>query len=64
MDLCAATSKADVEVGDIPGSNLEVMEFTPGKIVFRLKDPDRTIMNAVIFKAKINGQSKILYVIE
>ncbi|MEA4822114.1 MAG: fibronectin type III domain-containing protein, partial [Erysipelotrichales bacterium] len=64
VDLCAATSKADIEAGDIPGTNLEVMEFTPGKIVFSLKDPGRTIMNAVIFKAKINGQSKILYVIE
>nr|HPL54888.1 fibronectin type III domain-containing protein [Bacillota bacterium] len=64
MDFCAATSKVNIEAGDIAGTNLEVMEFTPGTIVFSLKDPGRTIINAVIFKAKINGQSKILYAIE
>jgi hypothetical protein len=64
VDLCAATSNKDIEVGEIPGSNLEVREYTPGIIAFSLKDPSKAIMNAIKFKAKINGQSKILYVIE
>lgn len=64
VDLCAATAKQDIEIGEIQGTNLEVREFTPGTIVFSLKDPSKAIMNAVKFKAKINGQSKIIYVIE
>lgn len=64
IDLCAATSKKDIEAGGIEGSNLEVKQFTPGTIVFSLKDSNKAIMNAIKFKAKINGQSKIMYVIE
>lgn len=64
VDFCAATAKQDIETGDIQGTNLEVKEFTPGNIVFSLKDPNKAIMNAVKFKAKINGQAKIQYVIE
>jgi len=64
VDLCAATANRDIETGEIPGTNLEVKEYAPGTIVFSLIDPSKSIMNAVKFKAKINGQSKILYVIE
>lgn len=64
VDLCAATSKKDFEVGEISGTNLEIKELTPGTIVFSLKDPSKAIMNAIKFKAKINGQSKVVYVIE
>lgn len=64
VDLCAATAGQDITVGEITGTNLEIKEFTPGTIVFGLKDSGKAIMNAVKFKAKINGQSKILYVIE
>lgn len=64
IDFCTATAKKDIEVGEIQGTNLEVKEFTPGTIVFSLKDPNKAIMNAVKFKSKINGQAKIQYVIE
>ena len=64
IDLCAATASQEITVGEIIGTNLEVKKFTPGTVVFGLKDSNKTIMNAIKFKAKINGQSKILYVIE
>lgn len=64
IDLCAATPEQNINVGDIQGTNLEIKQFTQGTIVFMLKDPNKATINAIKIRAKLNGQAKILYVIE
>lgn len=64
VDFCAATSKLDNTVGVINGTNLQVLEYTPGRIVFKLIDPTQGIMNSIVFRSKTNGTSKITYSIE
>jgi hypothetical protein len=64
VDLCAATPEANLETGNIAGTNIRVESFTPGKITYVIQSTGKTVMNAIKFLAKSNDYSKITYTIE
>ncbi|MCX8132308.1 MAG: hypothetical protein N3I35_19715 [Clostridia bacterium] len=69
-DLCTATKKKELITGDIPGTNVIITQYVPGKVTFVIVNPvaqgksKSGPVNSISFKAKINGQSKIVYTVE
>lgn len=64
MDLCAATAQADLETGTVSGTNITILEFSPGKAVFKITGADRTNVNIVKFLSNTNENSSVTYRIE
>ena len=64
IDLCANTPKTDISPGMIEGMNITVSEFSPGKIVYRVNNADKTVVNMIRFISKTNDNSRVSYVIE
>lgn len=63
VDLCAATPKIDNTQGTITGTELTVSELTSGNVVF-IANSTSGVVNAIKFKVKVGGYSKITYVVE
>ena len=64
IDLSTVTPEVETKTGSIEGTNIEVVEFTPGKIKYEINDSDKTVVNSIKFMAKVNEYSKITYSIE
>lgn len=64
LDLSAATPEMELAAGPIPGTNMTVIEFAGGRIVYDVINADKTIMNTIKFQAKSNEYSKITYTVE
>lgn len=70
VDICSITSAKELVAGAIPGTNVEVMEYTPGTIKFKVNNTLEQgkqwsgVVNTVRFKLKISGQSIITYGIQ
>ncbi|MGB7605968.1 MAG: fibronectin type III domain-containing protein [Lutisporaceae bacterium] len=69
LDLCALTSRIDLNTGNLIGTDIQIVQFTQGTIVFK-KLGDSTgqawtgLVNSIKFKGKIDGESQITYSIQ
>lgn len=61
VDLYAATPRRDVERGMIEGSSLSIKEFTPGKAVYHVDSPDKSILVIVKFISKVTKKTNMSY---
>lgn len=64
LDLSAITQEVDLKTGNIEGTNITILSFVPGEIVFEIQSEGKTAVNTIKFMAKTNEYSKITYVIE
>lgn len=64
IDLCAVTPALETTMGKVEGTNITVQKFTPGEIVYRIEDVQKTVVNSIKFVSKINGHSRVVYTIE
>jgi hypothetical protein len=69
VDLCAATSRIDTAAGDIIGSDIRIVQFSPGTIVFRKINGGINgqtwsgTVNSIKFKSNMTGQPVVQYMI-
>lgn len=69
LDLCALTSRIDLNTGNLIGTDIQIVQFTQGTIVFK-KLGDSTgqawtgLVNSIKFKGKTDGESQITYSIQ
>lgn len=64
FDLCAVTPAPETGIGSVEGTNIEVVGFSPGKIVYKIKNAGRTVVNIIKFLANASGRSNVSYTIE
>jgi hypothetical protein len=64
LDLSAITPEKELAPGPIAGTNMAVVQFTPGTIVYSVQNTDKTVVNSIRFQAKTSDYSKITYSIE
>lgn len=64
FDLCALTPKPETETGVIEGTNICVNEFSPGKIVYKITDANKTVFQIIKFLSNTNGHSNVTYTIQ
>ncbi|CAG7658647.1 hypothetical protein PAECIP111802_07110 [Paenibacillus allorhizosphaerae] len=65
LDLSAITPELELSAGDIAGTNITVEESVPGKIVFRIRNADKTVVNSIKFQCITSGEyPKVTYTIE
>lgn len=64
IDLSANTDEINLTTGAIEGTNLTVLVYEPGLIVFYATRADRTVVNSIRFMSKTNDYSPITYRIE
>lgn len=63
FDLCAVTPEPETILGEISGTNITIVEFSPGKIVYKITGADKTSVNIIKFISKAGGYSKVTYII-
>lgn len=69
MDLCGTTSRIDLATGNIIGTDIRIVQFTPGTIVLSKTSTEPTgqgwsgVVDSIKFKSKIDGQSLVVYTI-
>ncbi len=69
-DLYATTSQTDTAVGNIPGTDLSVTQFTPGTAILTLNTPVSPgqsftgLVTTIRFRSKINGNSVITFSVD
>ena len=70
VDLCGTTPRLDMTTGNIIGTDVQVIQFAPGTIVFKKITPVGLgqswsgEVDSIKFKSKISGQSSITYNIQ
>ena len=64
FDLCALTPQPETETGFIEGTNISVVEFSPGKIVYKISNANKTVIQIIKFLSSMNGHSKVTYTIQ
>ena len=70
VDLNAMTEAIELTAGKIEGTNIEIVKAEAGRIVFRIdQEVENTetwsgILDIIKFKAKVNGQSVINYIVQ
>jgi chitodextrinase len=64
LDLNAGTAETNLSEGKIEGTNVTVTEFQPGKIVYKIENADKTVVNIVKFMSKTNEYTEITYTVE
>lgn len=64
LDLSATTPEMERAVGPIKGTDINVSEFSNGRIVYTISNAEKTIFNAIKFMAKSNEYSRITYSVE
>lgn len=66
-DLCGITSKIDNSAGAVTGTDIQIVQFTPGTIVFKKTSSDQSyqawsgIVDTIRFKALADGQTNVIY---
>lgn len=69
LDLCGTTSRIDLSTGNIIGTDIRIVQFTPGTIVLSKTSTEPTgqgwsgVVDSIKFKSKIDGQSSVVYTI-
>jgi hypothetical protein len=63
LDLSLLTPELETAAGNIQGTNMTVVSFDPGKIVYHVHDVNKTVLNGIRFWAKVNQYSQITYTI-
>jgi len=69
VDLCALTARIDQNIGNLIGTDIQIVQFTQGTIVFK-KLGNSTgqawtgLVNSIKFKGKIDGEAQITYSIQ
>ncbi len=69
VDLCALTARIDQNTGNLIGTDIQIVQFTQGTIVFK-KLGNSTgqawtgLVNSIKFKGKIDGEAQITYSIQ
>ena len=70
VDLNAMTEAIELTAGKIEGTNIEIVKAEAGRIVFKIdQEVENTetwsgILDIIKFKAKVNGQSFINYIVQ
>lgn len=64
FDLCAATPEPETAVGQVKGTYINITEFSPGRIVYKISGTDKTVVNIIKFISKTGGNSKVTYTIK
>jgi hypothetical protein len=69
LDLCSATSRIDMTVGGVVGTDIQIVQFTPGTIVFKklgtLTGQAWTgQINSIKFKSKTEQSTQVIYSFE
>lgn len=64
FDLCAVTTEPETEVGPVKGTNITVVEFLPGKIIYKISGSGSTTVNIIKFLSITNGNSKVTYTVK
>lgn len=64
FDLCALTPHPETEAGFIEDTNISVVEFNPGKIVYKISNANKTVVQIIKFLSNMNGHSKVTYTIQ
>lgn len=68
-DLCTFSSKIELTKGNIEGTGITIIEYSPGKIVFVVDKsipPGESwtgVINSIKFKAKVSGGTNITYTV-
>jgi len=69
VDLSTLTAEIELTTGRIPGNDITVTEFTPGRIVIvvdKTIDPGQSwtgVVNGIKFKAKVTGGTTLTYTV-
>ncbi|TCK93193.1 fibronectin type III domain protein [Natranaerovirga hydrolytica] len=63
-DLCAITPQLETQTGVIEGTNIEVIEFREGYIVYKINHATQTVTNTIQFVSKTNEYSEVIYQIQ
>jgi len=63
-DLCANTPGIELQAGVVEDTDISVIEFTPGEIVYEVKNTSKTIVNIIRFLSKTNDNANVSYTIE
>lgn len=63
-DLCALTPEPETEAGYIEGTNISVLEFSQGRIVYKITNANRTVVQIIKFLSNTSGHSKVTYTIQ
>ena len=67
IDLCAATSGIDLAVGNITGTDIQVVQYSPGTVVFKKTGSAQGyqvwsgVVNSIRFRSKLDGQATVTY---
>ena len=64
FDLCALTPEPETKIGDIDGTNISVLEFSNGRIVYKIRNANRTVVQIIKFLSNTSGHSKVTYTIQ
>ncbi|MCX7922700.1 MAG: fibronectin type III domain-containing protein [Clostridia bacterium] len=70
VDLCSMTSKANLSIGNILWTDIRIVQFTPGTIVFTKTGSIQEgqtftgVVNSIRFKSKKTGDTGITYSIQ
>lgn len=69
LDLCAATSRIDMAVGGIVGADIQIIQYTPGTIVFKKLGTSAVQawtgqINSIKFKSKTDNTIQVIYSFE
>jgi Fibronectin type III domain. len=68
-DLCIQTSEKELNQGKINGTGINIVSYSPGKIVFvvdKVVNPEESwtgVINSIRFKAKVTGGTHITYTV-
>jgi hypothetical protein len=66
VDLCGSTYDNELTTGSIDGTNIEIVQFTPGKIVIMINATEPVqgfsgTVDLMVFRSKINGPVSLTY---
>jgi hypothetical protein len=69
LDLCAATSRVDMSIGGVVGSDIQIVQYTPGTIVFKKLGNSAGQaytgqINSIKFKSKTGNTTQVIYSFE
>lgn len=69
VDLCGLSEQLETKAGKVAGTDIEILEYTPGRMVFKVNkvvDPGEAwtgVINSIKFKAKETGGTTITYTV-
>ena len=69
VDLCASTSRTDLAAGSVIGTDIQIVQYSPGTIMFRKISTGTSgqswsgTVNSIKFKSKITGHPVVQYTV-